>query len=55
MVKTLQHEPIRRLHAEEASAIVMHLADCKRRFRATTLTEVIVKKFSTEIEAFHAA
>jgi len=55
MVKTLQHEPIRRLHAEEASSIVMQLADCKRRFRATTLTEVIVKKCSMEIEKFQAA
>jgi hypothetical protein len=55
MVKTLHHEPIRRLHAEEASTIVMQLADCKRRFRATTLTEVIVKKCSAEIEAFQAA
>ena len=53
MVKTLHHEPIRRLHAEEASTIVMQLADCKRRFRATTLTEVIVKKCSVEIESSH--
>jgi hypothetical protein len=52
MVKTLRNEPIRRLHAEEASSIVMQLADCKRRFRATSLTEVIVKTCSTEIEAF---
>ena len=52
MVKTLHHEPIRRLHAEEASTIVMQLADCKRRFRATSLTEVIVKKCSAEIEDF---
>jgi hypothetical protein len=55
MVKTLQHEPIRRLHAEEASTIVMQLADCKRRFRATSLTEVIVKKCSIEIESFQTA
>jgi hypothetical protein len=55
MVKTLHHEPIRRLHAEEASAIVMQLADCKRRFRATTLTEVIVKKCNLEMEASQAA
>jgi hypothetical protein len=54
MAKTLHHEPIRRLHAEEASSIVMQLADCKRRFRATTLTEVIVKKCSHEIEAWQA-
>lgn len=55
MVKTLHHEPIRRLHAEEASTIVMQLADFKRRFRSTTLTEVIVKKCSAEIEAFQMA
>jgi len=55
MVKTLHHEPIRKLHAEEASSIVMQLADCKRRFRAATLTELIVKKCSTEIEAFQTA
>jgi hypothetical protein len=55
MVKTLQHEPIRRLHAEEASTIVMQLADCKRRFRATSLTEVIVKTCGAEIESFQAA
>lgn len=55
MVKTLHHEPIRRLHAEEASSIVMQLADCKRRFRSVTLTEVIVKKCSEEIGAFQSA
>jgi hypothetical protein len=55
MVKTLNHEPIRRLHAEEASSIVLKLADCKRRFRAVSLTEVIVKKCSEEIETFQAA
>jgi hypothetical protein len=55
MVRTLQHEPIRRLHAEEASSIVMKLADCKRRFRSTSLTEVIVKTCSIEIEAFQTA
>lgn len=55
MVKTLNHEPIRRLHAEEASTMVMKLAECKRRFRAITFTELIVKKCSAEIEAFQAA
>lgn len=55
MVKTLNHEPVRRLHAEEASAIVMELADCKRRFRMTSLTEIIVKKCSAEIAAFQTA
>lgn len=55
MIKTLHHEPIRRLHAEEASSIVMKLAECKRRFRALTFTELIVKKCSAEIEAFQTA
>ena len=52
IVKTLYHEPILRLHAEEASSIVLELADFKRRHRATSLTEVIVKRCSAEIEAF---
>ena len=52
IVKTLNHEPILRLHAEEASTIVLELADFKRRHRATSLTEVIVKKCSVEIAAF---
>jgi len=55
MVKTLHQEPIRRLHAEEASSIIMKLAECKRRFRALTFTELIVKKCCSEIEAFQAA
>lgn len=55
MVKVLNNEPVLRLHAEEASAIVLELADFKRRHRATSLTEVIVKKCGAEIEAFHAA
>jgi hypothetical protein len=42
-------EPVLRLHAEEASAIVLELADFKRRHRATSLTEVIVKNCSGEI------
>jgi hypothetical protein len=55
MVKVLNTEPILRLHAEEASAIVLELADFKRRHRATSLTEVIVKKCGVEIESFQAA
>ena len=55
IAKTLHHEPIRRLHAEEASSIIMKLAECKRRFRALTFTELIVKKCSSGIESFQAA
>ena len=55
IAKTLHHEPIRRMHAEEASSIIMKLAECKRRFRALTFTELIVKKCSAGIESFQAA
>jgi hypothetical protein len=55
MVKTLHREPIRRLHAEEASSIVLELADCKRRFRCISLTEIIVKRCCVEIESFQSA
>jgi len=55
IVKVLVNEPILRLHAEEASAIILELADLKRRYRATSLTEIIVKRCGQEIEAFQAA
>ena len=51
MVKVLGREPMLRLHAEEASRIVLDLAEIKRRHRATSLTEIIVKRCPTEIEA----
>lgn len=54
IVKTLHHEPIRRLHAEEASSIVLELADCKRRFRSTSLTEIIVKRCIIEMDSYQA-
>ena len=52
MIKVLVNEPVLRLHAEEASAIVLELADFKRRLRATSLTEIVVKRCAAEIEAF---
>jgi hypothetical protein len=52
MVKVLHGEPILRLHAEEASRVVLQLADCKRKHRSTSITEVIVKKCVSEIEAY---
>lgn len=55
MVKVLMNEPIQRLHAEEASTIVMQLADLKRKYRMTSLTEVFVKKCSAEVEQFAVA
>ena len=52
IVKVLNNEPIRRLHAEEASVIVLKLADFKRKFRSTSLTEIIVKRCAGEIEMY---
>lgn len=44
IAKVVINEPILRLHAEEASAMVLELADFKRRHRATSFTEIIVKR-----------
>ena len=55
IVKVRNNESILRLHAEEASSIVLELADFKRRHRATSLTEIVVKRCSAEIQAFQAA
>lgn len=52
IVKVLDHEPILRLHAEEASAVVLNLADFKRKHRATSFTEVIVKRCAEELQSF---
>jgi hypothetical protein len=49
LVKVVGHEPILRLYADEAVAIVLELADFKRRHRATSITEIIVTKCSSEI------
>jgi len=49
LVKVLRGAPILRLHAEEASRIVLQLADVKRKNRTVSLTELIVKKFPDEI------
>ncbi|HEV7621821.1 MAG TPA: hypothetical protein VGO09_08815 [Flavisolibacter sp.] len=54
IVKVVGNEPILRLHASEATIIVLELADFKRRHRATSITEVIVKKCSSEIEKLFA-
>jgi hypothetical protein len=52
IAKVLGHEPILRLHAEEASAVVLKLADFKRRHRATSFTEIIVKRCAEELQSF---
>jgi hypothetical protein len=52
IAKLVINEPILRLHAEEASAIVLELADFKRRHRATSVTEIIVKQCREEIANF---
>ena len=55
VIKILVNEPILRLHAEEAAAIVLELADFKRRHRSTSVTEVIVKYCSEELNNFSPA
>lgn len=52
VAKILLNEPILRLHAEEAAAIVLELADFKRRHRATSITEVIVTRCGEELQNF---
>ena len=49
IVKVVLNEPILRLHAEEASAMVLELADAKRRHRTTSLTEIIVRRYAAEL------
>ena len=50
ITKVVVNEPVLRLHAEEASAMVLELAEFKRRHRATSLTEIIVKRCVAEME-----
>lgn len=52
IARVVNNEPILRLHVEEASEIVLKLADCKRRYRATSLTEIIVSRCGEELESF---
>ena len=54
IAKVLVNESILRLHAEEASATILLLADFKRKHRATSITEIIVKRCSNEIKEFAA-
>jgi hypothetical protein len=51
MIKVVGQQPILRLYAEESSAIVLELADFKRRHRAISFTEVIVRHCGEEIAA----
>ena len=44
VIKVVGHlQPVLRLYIEEASALVQELAEFKRKHRATSITEVIVK------------
>jgi len=49
LVKVLTPEPILRLHADVASSLILSLADFKRKHRATSITEVIVKYHAAEM------
>jgi hypothetical protein len=50
LVKVIGKEPILRLYADVASTIVLDLADFKRMHRATSLTEIIVKRYGVEMD-----
>lgn len=52
LAKMVVNEPILRLHADEASEIIIKLADFKRRHRVTSLTEVIVTQCKEELNDF---
>lgn len=52
IAKVVAHEAILRLHADEAADIVLKLADFKRRFRATSVTEIIIKQCRAELSEF---
>jgi hypothetical protein len=52
IAKIVVNEPFLRLHADEASDIIIKLADFKRRHRATTVTEVIVTRCRAELDEF---
>ena len=49
LVKVVVNEPILRLHADVASGIILNLADFKRKHRATSVTEIIVKHYATQM------
>jgi hypothetical protein len=49
LVKVVTNEPILRLHADVASGIILNLADFKRKHRATSVTEIIVKHYAAQI------
>jgi hypothetical protein len=55
VAKIVVNEPILRLHAEEASEIILKLADFKRKYRATSVTEIILTRCSAELNAFNNA
>jgi len=49
LAKVVTQEPILRLHADVASALILQLADLKRKHRATSLTEIVVRHYAAEM------
>ena len=51
LVKVVANESILRLYAESASALILQLADCKRRHRATSLTEIVIRYYAAAMDS----
>jgi hypothetical protein len=51
LIKVVSPEPILRMHAELTSAIVLDLADFKRKHRTTSVTEILVRHCAAELQS----
>ena len=51
LIKVVSPEPILRMHAELTSAIVLDLADFKRKHRTTSVTEIFVRHCAVELQS----
>jgi len=53
VAKIITTGPILRLHVDESAELVFKLADFKRKYRALSITEVVVTQCGSLIERFH--
>ncbi len=53
VARLITNGPILRLHVDESAEMVFKMADFKRRYRALSVTEVIVTQCGPLIEKFH--
>jgi hypothetical protein len=55
LMKVVHPGPILKLHVEEANQVVFMLADLKRKYRAASFTEVLVKRCGAELHSLALA